>query len=65
MRVDGNYIEIHGPYPILMNKEGINIYTNAHVSDASDQIGRMYIGREELKCDESDITPCLSKMQFT
>ena len=31
MRVDGHYIDFHGPYPILMNVEGINIYTKAHV----------------------------------
>ena len=49
MRVDGHYIEVHGPYPILMNVDGINIYTKAHVTDASDQVGRMYIGQEELK----------------
>ena len=49
MRVDGNYIEVHGPYPILMNVDGFNIYTKAHVTDASDQVGLIYIGREELK----------------
>ena len=48
MRVDGHYIEVHGPYPILMNVDGINIYTKAHVTDASDQVGRIYIGQEEL-----------------
>ena len=47
MRVDGHYIEVHGPYPILMNVDGINIYTKAHVTDASDQVGRIYIGQEE------------------
>ena len=35
--------------PILMNVDGINIYTKAHVTDASDQVGRIYIGQEELK----------------
>ena len=49
MKVDGHYIEVHGPYPILMNVDGINIYTKAHVTDASDQFGRIHIGREELK----------------
>ena len=49
MRVDGHYIEVHGPYPILMNVDGIKIYTKAHVTDASDQIGRIYIGQEALK----------------
>ena len=27
MRVDGHYIEVHGPYPILINVDGINNYT--------------------------------------
>ena len=49
MRVDGHYIEVHSPYPILMNVDGINIYTKAHVTAASDQIGRIYMGQEELK----------------
>ena len=49
MRVDGHYIEVHGPYPILMNVDGNNIYTKAHVTDASYQVGRIYIGQEELK----------------
>ena len=49
LRVDGHYIEVHGPYPILMNVDGIKIYTKSHVTDASDQVGRIYTGREELK----------------
>ena len=49
MRVDGHYIEVHGPFPILMNVDGINNYTKSHVTDASDQVGRIYIGQEELK----------------
>ena len=49
IKVDGQYIKVHGPYPILMNMDGIYIYTKAHVTDASDQVGRIYIGREELK----------------
>ena len=49
MRVDGHYIKVHGPYQILMNVDGINIYTKAHVTVASDHVGRIYIGQEELK----------------
>ena len=49
MKVDGHYIDVHGPYPVLMNVDGINIYTKAHITDANDQIGRIYIGQEELK----------------
>ena len=49
MKVDGHYIEVYGPYPMLMNVDGINIYTKAQLTDASDQEGRIYISREELK----------------
>ena len=44
MEVDAHYIEVFGPYPILMNVGGIDIYTKAHVTAASDQVGRIYIG---------------------
>ena len=49
MRVDGLYIEVLSPYPILMNVDGNYIYTKAHVTDESDQVVRIYIGREEHK----------------
>ena len=29
--------------------DDINIYTKAHLTDTSDQVGQIYIGREELK----------------
>ena len=48
-RVDGHYKEVYGPYSILMNVDGINFYKKAYVTHASDQVGRIYIGREELK----------------
>ena len=48
MKVDGHYTESFGPHQILMSVDGINIYTKAHLTDASDQVGRIYIGREEL-----------------
>ena len=48
IRLDGQHIGVHGPYPILMNVDGIKIYTKAHITDASDQVGRIYIGQEEL-----------------
>ena len=32
-----------------MNVDGISFYTKSHVTDTSDQEGRIYIGREELK----------------
>ena len=32
-----------------MNADCLNIYTKAHVTNASDQIGRIYIGQKEFK----------------
>ena len=49
MKVDGHHIEVHGPNPILMNMDGINFYSKAHGTVAADHVGRIYIGREELK----------------
>ena len=49
MKVDGHHIEVHDPCPILMNVDGKKIYTKTHVTDAADQVGRINIGREELK----------------
>ena len=37
-------IEVYGPYPILINAEGTNNVTNV-----SDQIDRIYIGKKEPK----------------
>ena len=59
MKKDGHYIEVHGP--ILMNVDGINIYTKAHVTDASDQVGRIYIGREEFKVRRIGHKPMLEQ----
>ena len=49
LRVYGHYIEVYGPYPIPLNVDNTNIFTKAHVTHASDQVGRIYIGRKELK----------------
>ena len=43
MGVDGHYMEVYDPYPNLTNVDGANIYTKAHVTNASDQVGRIYI----------------------
>ena len=37
------------PYPILMNVDGINLHTKAHIRSANDQVGQFYIDQEELK----------------
>ena len=65
MRIDGQYIEVYGSYPILINVDGINIYTKAHVTNAGNQVGRIYSGQEERDSDELDTMPCLNRMQST
>ena len=57
-KVLGHHIEVHGPYPILMNVDEINIYTKADVTVAADQVGQIYIGEKSLRSDESETTPC-------
>ena len=61
MRVDGHCIEIYGPYPILMNLNGINIYQKTQVTNASDQVGRIYIDPistwTDMDFDRSDLIP--------
>ena len=49
MKLDEQYIEVHGPYTNLTKVDGINNYTKAHVTDASDQVGKFYMGGEELQ----------------
>ena len=44
MRVDGRYIKVYGPHLIVFE----NIYTKALVTNASDQVGWIYISREKL-----------------
>ena len=65
MKVDGHYIEVYGPYPFLMNVDGINIDTKAHVTDESDQVAGSTSVEKSLRYDESDTTPCLNKTQST
>ena len=58
-------MDIYGPLPILMNVDCLNINTKAHVTNASDQVGRTYIGREEVKYDELDTTLSSNSAQPT
>ena len=48
IKLDGLYAEVYGPFPFLINVDDINIYTKAHVTKASDQVGQIYIRREDF-----------------
>ena len=47
MKVDAHYMEPYGPYPIMMNIN--DIHTKAHVTSVKDQLGRIYIEKQDLK----------------
>ena len=45
----GRYVEVYGPYQVMLNVDGISIHTRTYVTTDSDQIGQIYLGEEELK----------------
>ena len=61
----GRYVEVYGPYQVMLNVDGISIYTRTYVTTDSDQIGQIYLGEEELKVRRMAMTPWSNKMQYT
>ena len=49
VRVDNRYTEAYGPHEVMLNIDGINIYTNTKITCDEDLIGQIYVGKEELK----------------
>ena len=47
-KLHGRYVEVYGPYQVMLNVDGISIYTRTVTTD-SDQIGQIYLSEEELK----------------
>ena len=48
-KLRGRYVEVYGPYRVMLNVDGTNIYTRTYMTTDSDQIGQIYLGEEELK----------------
>ena len=48
-KLHGHYVEVYGPYQVMLNVDGISIYTRTYVTTDSDQMGQIYLGQEELK----------------
>ena len=48
-KLHGRYVEVYGPFQVMLNVDGISIYTRTYVTTDSDQIGQIYLGEEELK----------------
>ena len=49
VRVDNRYTEAYGPHEVMLNIDGINIYTKTMITCDEDLVGQIYVGREELK----------------
>ena len=48
-KLHGRYLEVYGPYQVMLNVDGISIYTRTYVTTDSDQKGQIYLGEDELK----------------
>ena len=53
-KLHGRYVEVYGPYQVMLNVDRISIYTRTYVTTDSDQIGQIYLGEEELKVRRID-----------
>ena len=49
VRVDNRHTEAYGPHEVMLNIDGINIYTKTMITCDEDLIGQIYVGKEELK----------------
>ena len=48
-KLHGRYLEVYGPYQIMLKVDGISIYTRTYITTDDDQMGQIYLGEEELK----------------
>ena len=48
-KLHGRYVEVYGPYQVMLNVNGIIIYTRTYVTTDSDRMGANLFGSEELK----------------
>ena len=56
-KIHGRYVEVYGPYQVMLIVDGINIYSRTYVTTDSDQMGQIYLGQEELGSVESATMP--------
>ena len=45
----GHYVDVYGPYLVMLNVDGISIYTRTYVTKDYDQIRQICLGQEEFK----------------
>ena len=46
VRVQNRYTEAYGPHQVMLNIDGINIYTKTMITCVEDPAGQIYVGRE-------------------
>ena len=51
------YVEVYGPYQVMLNVDGINIYTRTYVTIDSDQMGRSIWDKTILRSAELAMMP--------
>ena len=49
VRVENRYKEAYGPHEVMLNIDGINIYTKTMITCDEDLVRQIYVGEEELK----------------
>ena len=49
VRVENRYTEAYGPHEVMLNIDGINIYSKTMITCDEDLAGQIYVGKEELK----------------
>ena len=49
IRIDNRYTEAYGPHEVMLNIDGINVYTKTMITCDEDIAGKIYVGRKELK----------------
>ena len=50
-KLHGRYVEVYGPYQVMLNVDGISIYTRTYVTTDSDQMGQISLGQEKLNVE--------------
>ena len=71
IRIDNRYTEVYGPHEVMLNIDGINIYTKTMIRCDEDLAGQIYVGREELKvrsighCAMLEEVPCIWEQKQT
>ena len=54
MKLTRRYMEYHGPNQVMLNVDGLSIYTKTYVTRDNDQNRQVYYCQEELKVRRTD-----------